>query len=101
MHMPCTAVMTGFQHFCHLGLSSSPGSTWFHTSSGWPNALLVSSPVLKARSPLAWSTTACTAGSSLTRPHTASTSSHMVRSKALSTSGRSSVMVATLSSPTS
>ena len=34
--MPCTAQTTGFHTFCHFGLSSSPGSSWFQTSSGWP-----------------------------------------------------------------
>ena len=36
VHMPCTAHTTGFHIFCHFGLSSSPGSSWFHTISGWP-----------------------------------------------------------------
>ena len=56
----------------------------------------MSSPTQKARSPSARSTTALTAGSSLTSFQTARISSHIWRSKALSTSGRFKVIVATL-----
>ena len=34
VHIPCTAHTTGFHIFCHFGLSSSPGSSWFQTLSG-------------------------------------------------------------------
>ncbi len=101
MHIPCTAHTTGFQTFCHLGLRSSPGSSWFQTSSGWPYALEVSSPAQKARSPAARTTTAWTAGSSLTVCQAWRISWHIWRSKAFSTSGRSSVIVATRSGATS
>jgi hypothetical protein len=53
--------------------------------------------VLNARSPAARSTTAWTASSSLTIRHAAIISSHMVRLKALSRSGRFNVIVATWS----
>ncbi len=75
--MPCTAQTTGFHTFCHFGLSSSPGSSWFQTSSGWPYAFLTSSPAQNARSPAARSTTALTAGSSLIRCQAARISSHI------------------------
>src|SRR5665213_560894 len=99
--MPCTAHTTGFHTCCHLGLSSSPGSSWFQTSSGCPYGLLVSSPAQNARSPAARTTTAWTAGSSFTMRQAARISLHMVRSNALRTSGRFSVIVATWSSDVS
>ena len=75
--MPCTAQTTGFHTFCHFGLSSSPGSSWFHTSSGWPYSFLTSSPAQNARSPAARSTTALTDGSALIRCHAERISSHI------------------------
>ena len=57
----------------------------------------MSRPAQKARSPSALSTTALTSGSSFTIRQAVRISSHIWRLKALSTSGRSKVMVATLS----
>ncbi len=97
MHIPCTAHTTGFHSFCHFGLRYSPGSSWFHTRSGCPNACFVSSPAENARSPAARSTTAFTASSAFTACQTSRISSHIRRSNALSDSGRFSVIVATRS----
>ena len=101
MQMPCTAQTTGFHTCCHFGLSNSPGSSWFHTSSGCPYGFFMSRPAQKARSPAARSTTAWTDASAFTCRHTERISSHICRSNALSTSGRLSVIVATWSSDVS
>ena len=98
MHIPCTAHTTGFHSFCHFGLRNSPGSTWFHTRSGWPKLCLVSSPAENARSPAARTTTALTVSSALITCHASRISSHICRLNALSASGRFRVTVATRAS---
>jgi hypothetical protein len=102
--MPCTAATTGFQQrWWSFGDSVMPGSVVFHTFELKNHVAppLTSAPVQNARSPLACSTTACTASSSRTVRHAHAISSAIRSFQEFSASGRSSVIVATWSSPIS